>query len=451
MYYHSLRHFKEIYNRMQASILLLILAYCCCSSVVSSEEQVCTTPGSCEDTDTIIPPEKLPNGMQQPLNDIERYELHEMHESLKEIAAEINENVGITTVMQRHVERLLIQDQYPNNNEENETPQEDKYATFGSLLDISTAFSVSWGGSTEFGGKVSWIGSMFWRKDIIENEKKKEKSQHDICRTDLTNDYDKENKKSCIHGITIDNYVSVRPTPDKKHEHMELAASWEILGDKGTWRTGKIMDLKFGNQKFDTIVANGMIAGSDYELQDMDLLLEKVVSLLKPGGVLFVIGTEPSKRVEGPNNIYNEIMDVINSVKKLWGESPIHNMPATWIIRTLDRLGVNVFSSTLFPAKAAYEDMAQTVGDAIEWIEEEADDGGDEMWAGIKGQYMEMLEELLETAEAVAGRGPVYGGEDQYIIAAKLPLDGEKKDDNSPLIAPTVYEPKAKAKKKTES
>ena len=120
-----------------------------------------------------------------------------------------------------------------------------------------------------------------------------------------------------VAAVTIKDYVCVRGTIDKKYEHMELAASWEILGDKGKgqWRTGKITELEFGNQKFDTIVANGMLAGSEKELQDMDLLLQKVVSLLKPGGIIFLIGTEPSKRVEGPENVINEITDVINSVK----------------------------------------------------------------------------------------------------------------------------------------
>ena len=46
------------------------------------------------------------------------------------------------------------------------------------------------------------------------------------------------------------------------------------------------------------------------------------------------------------------------------GEYPTHNIPATWINRNLDRLGLNVFSSTLFPAKASYDDIEVTVNDA---------------------------------------------------------------------------------------
>ena len=297
---------------MTVHIILLLLAFISTSGdgVYAAETQQCTDPGSCEDSDDTIKAivddhDKIPATFKKHLESVEKYELHEMLESLKEIAAEICEDVGVTTLMQRHVERLLIADQFPPG----EKVEDDSYATFGSLLDISTEYSASWNGSTEFGGKVSWIGSMFWRKAIIKHENKQP------CKTDLSDDYD-GSSDSCIHGVTINNYVSVRGNLDKKHEHMELAASWEILGDdQAQWRTGKIMDLNFGQQKFDTIVCNGLLAGTELELQDLDLILKKVTSLLKPGGIIFVIGTEPSRRVNGPENVVNEISDVINSAK----------------------------------------------------------------------------------------------------------------------------------------
>ena len=293
---------------MTVHIILYVLAYI--AGVHAAETQQCTDPASCEDTIKAIVDDHdiIPATFKKHLESVEKYELHEMLESLKEIAAEICEDVGVTTLMQRHVERLLIADQFPPS----QTVEEDDgggYATFGSLLDISTEYSASWNGSTEFGGKVSWIGSMFWRKAIIKHENKQP------CKTDLSDDYD-GSSDSCIHGVTINNYVSVRGNLDKKHEHMELAASWEILGDdQAQWRSGKIMDLDFGQQKFDTIVCNGMLAGTELELQDLDLILKKVTSLLKPGGIIFVIGTEPSRRVNGPENVVNEISDVINSAK----------------------------------------------------------------------------------------------------------------------------------------
>ena len=71
----------------------------------------------------------------------------------------------------------------------------------------------------------------------------------------------------------------------------------------------------------------------------------------------------------------------------------------------------------------------------VEWIDEEFEDD-----AAIKGHYMQMLERYLHVAEGVASRGPVYSGENQYIIAAKLPMNSENKEDK-PLIKPTTYQP----------
>lgn len=87
--------------------------------------------------------------------------------------------------------------------------------------------------------------------------------------------------------------------------------------------------------------------------------------------------------------------------------------------------------------------MAVTVNDAIEWIHEEFDDGGDETWMRVKDQYTHILEGLLEEVGEVAGDSSIYAGEDQYIIAAKM-LQADEKRDDSVLIQPTNYVTKQK-------
>jgi 2-polyprenyl-3-methyl-5-hydroxy-6-metoxy-1,4-benzoquinol methylase len=78
---------------------------------------------------------------------------------------------------------------------------------------------------------------------------------------------------------------------------------------------GTILDLEFGNQKFDTIVANGALTGEDSEIV---LIMEKLKSLLKPGGVMFFVGHEPPpEKVDGPEKIHNEILQVIESAKRV--------------------------------------------------------------------------------------------------------------------------------------
>ena len=93
---------------------------------------------------------------------------------------------------------------------------------------------------------------------------------------------------------------------------MILAASWDVL-DMGEWRVGTVMNLEF-SQKFDTIVANGALTGTDDEVV---AVMEKLTSLLKPGGVVFFVGIEPVGKVNGPERVYNEMLLQIESAKRV--------------------------------------------------------------------------------------------------------------------------------------
>lgn len=241
------------------------------------------------------------------LSSLETYQVPEMREALEQILQEMEANVGgITTLMQRHVERTLIQHQFPNEVDDST----DKYATFGSLLDISTEYSVSWNGSTEFGGKPSWVASIIYREDIVQYE------ETEPCRIDLQDDYDAEvdDDECCLLPVTIEDYVGIRPTKEKKEEHMILSAYWDVL-DHGRWLVSNVMELDLGtNQKFDTIVANGALTGTDEEVV---AIMEKVTSFLKPGGVVFFVGIEPIGKVNGPEKVYNEILQQIEDAKRV--------------------------------------------------------------------------------------------------------------------------------------
>jgi len=248
----------------------------------------------------------------QYLSSLEIYEIPEMREALEQILAEMEvHSGGITTLMQRHVERTLIQHQFPTGGSaDDDDTNKNLYATFGSLLDVSTDYSVSWNGSTEFGGKPSWVASIFYRKDILQHE------QSQPCRLDLKDDYDAKvgDDECCLLGVTIQDYVGIRPTKEKKEEHMILSAYWDIL-DHGQWKVGNVMNLEFGNQKFDTIVANGSLTGEDDEVV---VIMEKLTSLLNPGGVVFFVGIEPpGGKVDGPEKLYLEILREIEAAKRV--------------------------------------------------------------------------------------------------------------------------------------
>jgi len=94
---------------------------------------------------------------------------------------------------------------------------------------------------------------------------------------------------------------------------MILSAYWDVL-DHGQWKVGTVMNLEFGTQKFDTIVANGALTGTDDEVVTV---MEKLASLLNPGGVVFFVGIEPIGKVDGPEKVYNEILQQIESAKRV--------------------------------------------------------------------------------------------------------------------------------------
>ncbi|KAK1740478.1 hypothetical protein QTG54_008573 [Skeletonema marinoi] len=357
------------------------------------------------------------------LSSLETYQVPEMREALEQILQEMEANVGgITTLMQRHVERTLIQHQFPEGGDDT-----DAYATFGSLLDVSTDYSVSWNGSTEFGGKPSWVASMFYRKDIINYE------ETEPCRVDLEDDYDADvdDDECCLLGVTINDYVGIRPTKEKKEEHMILSAYWDVL-DHGQWKVGTVMNLELGDQKFDTIVANGALTGTDDEVV---IIMERLASFLNPGGVVFFVGIEPIGKVDGPEKVYNEILQQIESAKRLGGEEPTRNVPATFINKSLDRLGLSVFSSVHFPIIPTLDDVRETTNGGKQWIEESR-----ALKPDMKKQYMTKLDDLVKRTARVAKVGAVFAREYQYIVAAELPGDGNKKKES--VKQPTVYQPK---------
>lgn len=111
-------------------------------------------------------------------------------------------------------------------------------------------------------------------------------------------------------------------------------------------------------------------------------------------------------------------------------------MPATWINRNLHRLGLNVFSSTVFPTEPSFFDIEETVNDALEWVEENQPSGA------IRKQYQKTLSNLMDKAREATKDGPVYAGERQYIIAAELPASGKDKRSLPKVDEPTIYEPK---------
>jgi len=342
---------------------------------------------------------------------------------------------GITSNIQNHVEHEFVAKKLNDDNVASSATS-DGLRSFGSLLDISTKSSGTWSGSTDFGGKIAWIASLLHRQALIDDGE-----DNALCTVGA--DSDEDDRGPCLVGATLDSYVSVRGTKVIQKAEMMLAAEFSIL-DQGDFFTGNIMDLDCSILKFDTVVANGALAAVDHEtdpdaipMEEMDLVLEKLVSCINPeGGTLWLVGIEEPQKSDqtlaAGAEVYAEITRLYDSVKSLFGEHK-KGLSAKWIERTLTRLGLNVYSSTLFPVHYDYEDMLKTVVEVKDWISG-LELSSDKPNRGIKKHYRRLLDELKEKLP----EEPVFAGEHTYVIAAELPKKKRRESGNG---LPSAFEP----------
>ena len=195
----------------------------------------------------------------------------ELRDALVEFYVDYTSTPGsITSNMQRHVERTHVAKNSDKSSNEG-------YISFGSLLDISTISDSTWAGSTDFGVKIPWVASLLNRKELVPKISGKPCSLDDLSN----------NNNECVIGATVDKYTIVRGNVEEvQQEEMALAAEFGIL-DKGRGEIlfSNVMDLNFPDeQKFDTIVANGVLAAVDTyldpkskQMEDMDMVLELVM------------------------------------------------------------------------------------------------------------------------------------------------------------------------------
>lgn len=333
-------------------------------------------------------------------NEVEVVPISELFKSLVEY--QVYPTGTVTSTMQRYVERSLLAQSPPQ--------ESGSYVSFGSLLDLSSVYSFTWSGSTAFNGKVGWMSSLIHRKDI--------NSGKELCDLSLEEDY--KNKFRCQLPVTVDKFLSIRGFSKDLREEMEEAKEYGVL-DKGKFFVGNIMELQL-DEKFDTIIANGLLAAVDKDtdasalpMEDMDIIVERIVSLLKPGGAVYFIGNAVLKQVNKPAaEVYHQILAVADAAKRLSGEISKRDISADWVERTLSRLGL-VTTSKLFPVQYSEEDVDSTVKDAMEWIEE-MDASPD-----FKQSFKKMLEDLQERASDEFDGEEVYVGEDSYVVVGQLP------------------------------
>ena len=252
---------------------------------------------------------------------------------------EVN-GVGPSSLMQHHLERVHLAQAYPDawpatlakmgvygdgtpagskqwiGDHGVQDPGDPTYTSFGRLLDVSATTGYPTPGGSAFGPKVPWLASLIHREALV--------GEGDVpCRVDLLDDGDTP-RPTCLIGHRLEGFVSVRGNAQTLARDEELARQFGVAAH-GAFLAGDVMELDFRDQTFDTILANGVLEAVDAwadeaakpTMDDMDLVLTRLKGLLAPGGVLYVVGTEPWERAEGAGAVYAELRDVLDSVKSV--------------------------------------------------------------------------------------------------------------------------------------
>ena len=243
-------------------------------------------------------------------------------------------------VMNKHIERSYISNiAFPS-------ALEDTMAKSGNYSDGTTAGSPSWVGDegaqnatspiyASFGsvlhvssgdGLMSWLASLLHRKSIVDSNEDANRP----CRMDLLDDWD---GGECLVGLTIEDYTSIRTSMDASRMDMVNAIKYDVLdrGDFLVHENGNWVDMDtnaiFGDKKFDTIFAESVLGAFDdgddgsaaIPMHDMDLVIERMIKLLKPGGTLYMIGKQQHERIEGDtiSALHSDIIHMLDAAKSV--------------------------------------------------------------------------------------------------------------------------------------
>ena len=112
----------------------------------------------------------------------------------------------------------------------------------------------------------------------------------------------------------------------------------------GGLRVGNLADMDtsaLGNGGFDVILADYLLAAANaFPPYDPSLLLNKLVGMMRPGGLLLVVAQEPEDTMCGDGEsaaLFAELMRTRNTVPVvLGGVRPYRELPLSWVHEQLD-------------------------------------------------------------------------------------------------------------------
>lgn len=106
----------------------------------------------------------------------------------------------------------------------------------------------------------------------------------------------------------------------------------------GNWVDDEFCASSFGDDKFDTILADYLIGAVDgFSPYTQDIIIQKLRDHLSPAGRLYIVGMEPipDHAVE-PAEVITEVRRARDACIQLAGHRPYREYPLSWVSRTLE-------------------------------------------------------------------------------------------------------------------
>mmetsp|Transcript_16852 Transcript_16852/g.25491 ORF Transcript_16852/g.25491 Transcript_16852/m.25491 type:complete len:306 (+) Transcript_16852:87-1004(+) len=178
-------------------------------------------------------------------------------------------------------------------------------------------------------------------------------------------------------------------------------------------------NLDLPHDQYDTILADYLIGALDgFSPYRQEEMIQKLVSCLKPGGRLYIVGLEPIPDfVEGPANVICKVRQVRDACILLAGHRMYREYPIEWIQQQVEKIPkVVIKETTTFPILYRYNTIVRQL------------DVGRRKFplfpkTNLAKAMKELVDELDEEALELTKDGPIKFGFDYVVSVQKTLLD----------------------------
>ena len=282
-------------------------------------------------------------------------------------------------------------------------------SNFGRFLDAGTGSH-----------SLRWIASVLHRQQLLEQTNHGEQAAPLVSMDSFT-------------AITADETMRRRVLEEA--QSLGIADKGEVV--IGNWSTGveRTGKLEYGQNKlllegqtYDTILVDYLVGAIDgFSPYFQDLIFERLMPHLAPGGRMYIIGLQPiPDRVPSEANIMCKITKIRDACILLANHRCYREYPVDWIQRHIRRAGMEIMETRQYPIRYDHGTMLKQINVGRSKLRLFPTKGvAEEM--GIILDKLEQ-ESLQVTRKQDSGR--ITLGFDYVVVAEKVTIEGEDMKKN---------------------